>query len=74
MQGRIQDLRKGVLMHSCCKYLPLFFFVTSPTNCACASSTWFLLLVGVVDVGCPVQFNISANVQRWMAITITTMA
>ena len=21
---------------------------------------------GVVDVGCPAQFNISANVQRWM--------
>ena len=34
--------------------------------CACASSTWFLLLVGVVDVACPAQFNISANVQRWM--------
>ena len=34
------------------------------TNCACASSTWLLLLVGVVDVGCPAQFIISANVKR----------
>ena len=58
--------------HNCCKYLPRakrarIFFATSPTNCACASSTWLLLLVGVVDVGCAAQFNISANVQRWMA-------
>ena len=42
-------------------YCARIFFATSPTNCACASSTWLLLLVGVVDVGCPAQFNISAN-------------
>ena len=52
-----------------CKYLPRakrvrIVFTTSPTNCACASSMWLLLLVGVVDVG---WLNISANVQRWMA-------
>ena len=59
-----------MLTHSC-KYFPresaCEFFATSPTNCACASSMWLLLLVGVVDVGYPAQFNISANMQRWMA-------
>ena len=53
-----------MLTHNCCKYLPrAIFFATSPTNCACTSTTWLLLLVGVVDVGCPAQFNISANVE-----------
>ena len=61
-----------MLTHSCCKYLPRakrarYFFASSPTNCACASSTWLLLVVGVVDVGCPAQFNVSATVQKWMA-------
>ena len=72
IQGRIQDLRKGgvyaqLLKVFTARALRANFFATSPTNCACASSTWLLLLVGVVDVGCPAQFNISANVQRWMA-------
>ena len=59
MTGAYPDLRKGGA------YAQLLKVFTSPTNCACASSTWLLLLVGVVDVGCPAQFNISANVQRW---------
>ena len=67
-QGRIQDVRKG----GAYAQLLQIYFATSPTNCACASSTWLLLLVGVVDVECPAQFNISANVQ--MAMAITTMA
>ena len=71
-QGRIQDLREGgayaqLLKVFTARKARANFFATSPTNCACASSTWLLLLVGVVDVGCPAQFNISANVQRWMA-------
>ena len=62
--GAYPGFERGGCLRSCCKYLTRakrarFFFATSPTNCACASSTWLLLLVGVVDVGCPAQFNIS---------------
>ena len=60
VQGRIQDLRKGgayaqLLKVFTAREARANFFATSPTNCACASSTWLLLLVGVVDVGCPAQ-------------------
>ena len=61
IQGRIQDLRKEGA-HA--QLLYIIFARPRPLIAHARVSRGLLLLhvVGVVDVGCPVQFNICANV------------